>query len=64
MMGGGTRPPQQRPIPTGDTALPCPVCTAPAGKVCRALDHLPLPSVHPERVTATPLYDALTADRG
>jgi hypothetical protein len=40
-------------------ALPCPVCRAEAGRPCRAVDFLPLPGVHGERVEATPLFDEL-----
>lgn len=44
------------------TDLPCPVCRASVGRPCRAVDFLPLPSVHAERTAGTPLFDALTAD--
>jgi hypothetical protein len=41
------------------TDLPCPVCRTEADRPCRAVDFLPLPGVHGERVEATPLFDEL-----
>jgi hypothetical protein len=41
------------------TDLPCPVCSARAGRPCVAVDFLPLPGVHGERTAGTPLFDEL-----
>lgn len=40
----------------------CPVCHAPPGQVCVALDHRPFPAGHSERHETTPTHDALAAE--
>jgi hypothetical protein len=48
-------------IPGADQVGTCQVCQATPGRPCRGVDTLPLPSAHPERTAATPMFDELLA---